>query len=202
MKTLHRQSLPPWASNATSHLMKKRQMWIRKYRGRASSSLSQKVKAIEEKIRYACKIDQAAYEGQLAENRNTKKLFKCFKSLRNGSAIPPKITWHRTSAATTFDQCCLFNGFFKFVFTEDARNDSQISDVPNKEVLIDYDTSEEAIESIVENIDVSKSRDPDRQPTCLFKYTPAQNNSLSHLFHIIKQTKQFPDNYLWRITGP
>ena len=99
--------------------------------------------------------------------------------------------WNSQTAETIYDQCCLFNDFFKSTFSSNELQTKPVNETPLA-ILVDYDVSIDATAKVTSSLDVIKSRGPDGLPPCLFKNTPGLNKSLSQLFYKIKQTQCFP----------
>ena len=139
-------------------------------------------------------VDQSNYESLLANARDTRALFKYYKSIKNPQVLPPSVFWKHSRATSNLDKATLFNRFFRSVFTTPSSifqpSDTQIQ-------ISDYDVSLSKITKVTSSLDVSKSTGPDRLPAALFRNCKALSKSIASLFKSIKHTSIFPSD--WKV---
>ena len=84
-RTYHRQSLPPWVSSSTSHLMKILQTKRKQYKENPSDFRRNNMQQTERKLTIALESDRSSYLEKLSHTRDTHTLFKFFKNLNQSA---------------------------------------------------------------------------------------------------------------------
>ena len=121
--TKHRATLPPWISNATSHLLKQLQTPSRR-KNLYSVSHQLKIRQMERKISAAAEKDLEAFEAEVFESRRFSEIQRYLSTIRNKSPIPNTVTYKSQTATSDQDKAELFNNFFASVFGSEHQIES------------------------------------------------------------------------------
>ena len=194
-RTRHRDSLPPWVSQATSHLMKQletaKRVDSRKHRGPSAKATRLQQPAYE-----ACASDQSVYESFLSNVRDTRRLFKYYRSVKKDYLYPSVMTHNGADGSTDVAKAEMFNLFFISVYspTQILPHWADLPDVQSHLPPIeDFDTSEAVIRNVLATLDVTKSCGNDNLPPVLFRNAAdGIAKSSSSVFSHIRQTCCYP----------
>ena len=182
-RTFHRQSLPPWISSSTFHLMKILQTKRKQYRDNPSD-FRRIMHQTERKLTIALECDRSSYLEKLSHTRDTHKLDNSQKC-----SMPPKICHGSKTAVSDVDKVNLLNQYLQSVFSADESFDlNYMESFSNTDLLEKLDsvaTSAAKIEHILNNLDVSKTRCPNSLPPCFFR----QLSSVISIYPFLHMTK-------------
>ena len=196
-RTKHRSSLPPWVTPGTSHLIKKLAT-KRKLLPEGNQKLLQLIAHVDN----ALQLDRSDYEERLS-NRRSQNLFRHFRSLKS-SQFPSTMYYGELKACDDAQKAELFAQYFSSVFSLSSDwNPSSIEINSPDKTISSFDCSEERIQSILKNLDVSKSSGIDAIPGCFLKATSsAVSHSLHQIFTKIQQTATFPESWKMAVVIP
>ena len=198
-RTRHRQSLPPWISSFTSHLMKKLKTQKQQLQRKPTSYRQQQVARLEDLLIRSSEQDRIDYQEQLFETRKTDTIFKHLKSLNKTSRLPNLVIYEDRESTLPQEQVNMFNKYFHSVFS--PKQKFSIEDIKcENPTLTNFNTSKLRIFEIMSELDTTKSRGPNGLPPALFKKS-ARNmcDCLHKLLRNIKRLRKIPDN--WKVAA-
>ena len=172
LRTSYRQSLLPWISSTTSHVMKKVTTQKPKLTKNYSKYCASTLKEMEQELTICIEKDRCEYFNKLCETRNTQRIFKFFKSFKADSYLPQFLQHDKTIAETAEQKVNLLNSYFQSVFSKAENFDfSYCASLTNSspQVLSSFSCSPEKISKILQKLDISNSRGPDSIPACFFQ---------------------------------
>ena len=201
LRTSHRQSLPPWITSTTSHLMKKVTTQKSKLTKNYSKYCASTLKEMEQELTICIENDRCEYFNKLCETRDTQRIFKFFKIFKADSCLPQFLQHDNTIAETAEQKVNLLNSYLQSVFSKAEKFDlSYCASLTNSspQVLSSFSCSPEKISKILQKLDISQSRGPDSSPPCFFRnLSTSISYSISVLFRIARRTGTFPTS--WKI---
>ena len=196
-RTNHRANLPPWVTPGTSHLIKKLAT-KRKFLPEGNGKLLQLVAQVDNALQF----DRSNYEEQLSYRRS-QNLFRHFRNL-GSNQFPSTMYYGEITTCDDAQKADLFDQYFSSVFSPSSDWNPPCIDIntPDK-TISSFDCSEERIQSILKNLDVSKSSGFDTIPGCFLKATSsAVLHSLHQIFSKIQQTATFPESWKLAVVTP
>lgn len=194
--TKHRATLPPWISNATSHLLKQLQTLNRR-KNLYSVSHQLKVRQMERKISAAAEKDLEAFEAEVFESRRFSEIQRYLSTIRNKSPIPNTVTYKSQTATSDQDKAELFNNFFASVFGSEHQIESM--DTYGRGSLNNLRLTELSIKSTLSGLVTSKANGPDNIGyIVLKKCSESISKSLLQLYQTSLNKGVYPSQ--WKVS--
>ena len=132
-------------------------------------------------VHNALQLDRSDYEEKLS-NRRTHNLFRHFRNLRSNH-FPLTMYYGELTACDDAQKAEHFAQYFSSVFSISPDwNPSCININTHDKTISSFDCSKERIQTILKNLDVSKSSGIDAIPGCFLKAT---SSAVSHSLHQI-----------------
>ena len=150
---------------------------------------------LENLVTESAEKDRKVYQENLLSTRNTDVIFKHLKSLNKSPTLPKQIVSGDKVSTIIHEQVDIMNEFFHSVFS--PKQSFSISDIETKSLtLTNFNILVETIHSFVSELDISKSRGPNRLPPAFFKKTSRQISVvLNKLLKVIKKQRRIPDTW-------
>ena len=197
-RTKHRQTLPPWVSPEASNLLKKMTTISSKY-----CKWHIKYIQVSNELCAALDRDKSDYESTIAEKRNTKLLFKYYKSF-NKTTYPAVMHHGNIKVESDIDKANLFADYFSSVFFESSSFEcGNLGLNCAFPILEELSINENLVLELCKTIDINKSRGPDDLPAIILKNCAhSLSHSLCQIFKKICQTSTYPESWKQSLVVP
>ena len=192
LRTKHRQEMPPWITPSTSNLINKLKTQRKLLVDRPTTYRRNHVANLENVVAENCEIDRLNYQEELFSTRNTEKIFKHLKYLNKKNCIPKVVYREGEASCSEHERARFFNEFFHSVYS--PKKNYSLKDIRNENpVLTNFDVSKAKVRSILANLDITKSRGPNKLPPVLFRETALEiSTALNKIFRNVKRLRKLP----------
>ena len=192
VKNLHRQSIPPWITSQNFSLYENIEIKQRAHSKKSGAAIAAKIAQLEKELAENCEQDRNNYEAALFQSRDSKRLFKYFKSLRkSGTPIPARVSFTGSHAQTPTEKVDLFKAFFESVYIESTKY-KQLEGPEPEQLISELALSEKMVVRLTKKLDVAKSKGIVNIPNELLKETPALAKLKASGFRKCLQLGEFP----------
>ena len=180
-RTTHRQTSPSWFTLKTSHLLIKLETQRILLKLKPTVYRKQKIKTLETECWKSSEQDRIDYQTKVSETRNTDLMFKLFKRMSKGSALPSTVVLNGQESNSVNKTLNFFNNYFHSVYLPENQSPSDISCKDPKTTKLD--TSVSTIPKYLDELDETKSRGPDGFPLLFIKNLlhPSEQSTQSYL---------------------
>ena len=191
-RTRHRQSLPPWITSESSHLLKKMQTQKKLLAAKPTSYRRSKIVELENLVSKSCEEDRVHYQEKLFNTRDTGRTFKHLKCLKKTASLPLSMQFRNESTQSAFRKAEMFNDYFHSVFA--PKVDYNLNNMPVSNVsLTKFRISKAKLRSIISDLDVNKTRGPNGYPPSFFvDSVEGMIHALHLLLKNIKSLRKIP----------
>ena len=191
LQTKHRLSLAPWVTPATSNLIKIRAILTNNYTKKPSEANLRKLEKSQTNLAYALLMDQQNHERELFKEGHFDKLQKYLRNVRRSTTLLSEMYLDGEKARSDQVKAELFNRYFHSVYSNIPYDSNLDSD--NTTLLNHFHFNIIEIKYILKNLNINKSKRPDRMGNLLFKQLWSSiSKPLMLLFNTIANKQQFP----------
>ena len=127
-----------------------------------------RLRECEESVASKSEEDRFEYQTKLFLSRDTHAIFKHFKSYRSTCSLPEQLRWNDKEEYSANGKVNLLNEYFQSVYNVTVQEIE--GPLPgDSNILADFHFSKADIRNLLEKLDTSKSRGPDRLPPIFFQ---------------------------------
>ena len=201
--TLRRRSRPPWISNESMKLIrKKRKLW-RRMKACGSVDLYLKFKELRKMTKNLIHSSYLQYLKSLSVKlKEDPKQFWSFHSIKSKKRrIPETVRYNGMPSTDPARKVELFNQFFRTVYSVPSveRNYSFI-DVVNPNLLLCIKTTADEVKEILQNLDITKATDADNVAARILKACSEElSTPLALLFNRFFSLGRVPEQ--WKLAN-